>query len=225
MPIVGIGGSKDYIASVRANENENLDDAYAQGPKPAVADRSEVLEGVDFSKSMAGPGYLADRTLVGLARNSVSPGLARLVHRVAPSKESLQRLNTVCLLLAFCFNVAVTYCFARGDISSLLPISFVFLAPLNLELFAPQRYEYCDVTILAQLLLIVAAGLGRVKIGGRMLYTVILAVGFVLSWLAFHFDKHVPLISFSKYVVIPHFHFDLDLRIFGWASSSICIGV
>jgi hypothetical protein len=28
MPIVGIGGWKSYIASVRANENENLDDAY-----------------------------------------------------------------------------------------------------------------------------------------------------------------------------------------------------
>ena len=201
LPIVGIGGWKNYIASVRANENQNLDDAYARGPKPPVADRSEVLEGVEFSKAMAGPGYLADRTLIGLARSSVSPALEQLVHRVAPSKESLQRLNTVCLLLAFCFNVAVMYGFARGDISSLLPISFVFLAPLNLELFAPQRYGYCDVTILAPLLLILAASLKSGKLRGWLLYAVLLLVGFAIPWLSFHFDKHVPIVSFSKYVL------------------------
>jgi hypothetical protein len=201
LPIVGMNDWKGYFASIRSNEKETLDDAYAQGSKPAVAEQSEVLEGVDYSKSLAGPGYLADRTLIGLARSSVSPALARLVHRVAPAEQSLQRLNTACLLLAFCFNVAVMYCFARGDISSLVPIAFVFVAPLNLELFAPQRYGYCDVTILAPLLLIVAAGLGRGKLSGRVLYTVILAVGFVLPWLAFHFDKHVPLVSFSKYAV------------------------
>jgi hypothetical protein len=57
------------------------------------------------------------------------------------------------------------------------------------------------VTILAPLLLIVTAGLGRIKIGGWMLYTVILVVGFVFPWLAFHFEKHVPVVGFSKYVV------------------------
>ena len=201
IPAVGIGGWKNYIASVRANENQNLDDAYARGPKPPVADRSEVLEGVEFSKSMAGPGYLADRTLIGLARSSVSPALEQLVHRVAPSKESLQRLNTVCLLLAFCFDVAVMYGFARGDISSLRPISFVLLAPLNLELFAPQRYGYCDVTILAPLLLILAASLESGKLRGWLLYAVLLLIGFVIPWLSFHSDKHVPIVSFSKYVL------------------------
>jgi hypothetical protein len=201
LPIVGMNGWKGYVASIRTNENERLDDAYAQGRNAAVADQSEVLEGVDYSKSMAGPGYLADRTLIGLARSSVSPALAQLVHWVAPSKQALWRLNTACLLVAFCFNVAVMYGLARGAISSLIPIAFVFLAPLNLELFAPQRYGYCDVTIMAPLLLIVAAGLGRGKRGGWVFYAAILAVGFVLPWLAFHFDKHVPLASFSKYTV------------------------
>ncbi|MGD0345837.1 MAG: glycosyltransferase family 87 protein [Terracidiphilus sp.] len=202
LPIVGIADWRGYVASIHTNEKEVLDDAYAQGPKPAAAEQSEMLEGVDFSKSMAGPGYLTDRTLIGLARSSVSPALARLIHQVAPSKQSLQRLNAACLLLALCFNVAVMYLFARGTISSLMPVAFVFLAPLNLELFAPQRYGYCDVTILAPLLLIVAAGLGKGKPSGRVLYVVILAFGFVIPWLAFHFDKHVPLVSFSKYVVM-----------------------
>jgi peptidoglycan/LPS O-acetylase OafA/YrhL len=58
------------------------------------------------------------------------------------------------------------------------------------------------VTILAPLLLIAAARLGRGKPGGRALYIVILAVGCVLPWLAFHFDKHVSLVSFSKYAVM-----------------------
>jgi hypothetical protein len=113
----------------------------------------------------------------------------------------LQRLNTACLLLVFCFNAAVMYFLARGAISSLVSIAFVFLAPLNLELFAPQRYGYGDVTMLAPLLLIVAASVGRRKPGGWVLYIVILGVGCVLPWLAFHFDKHVSLVSFSKYAV------------------------
>ncbi len=201
LPIVGINDWKGYFDSIRANGNEILDKAYAQGPESATAEQSEVLEGVDYSKSLAGPGYLADRTLIGAARSSVSPVLARMVHRVAPTKKSLVRLNTTLLGLAFCFNVAVMYCFSRGAVASLIPIAFVFLAPLNLELFAPQRYGYCDVTILAPLLLIVAASLGRGKPGGRVLYIVLLAVGCLLPWLAFHYDKHVPLVSFSKYAI------------------------
>lgn len=201
LPLVGLNDWKGYLAAIRANENEALDDAYAQSPKPAAEAQNEVLEGVDYSKAMAGPGYLADRTLIGLARSSVSPALARLVHRVAPTKQSLKRLNTACLLLALCFNLAVLFCLARGNLSSLIPISFVFLAPLNLELFAPQKYGYCDVMILAPLLLIVAASLKSGKLGGRLLYIVILAVASVIPWLAYHFDKHVPLVSFSKYFV------------------------
>lgn len=201
LPVVGMSDWSGYVAAIRSNANEVLDDAYAQSPKGSATNQSEVLEGIDYSKSMAGPGYLADRTLIGLARSSVSPALTRLVHRVAPSKQALWRLNTACLLLTLCFNLVVLYGLARGDLSTLVPIAFVFLAPLNLELFAPQRYGYCDVTILAPLLLIVAAGLGRGRSGGWVLYAGLLVVGCVLPCLAFHFDKHVPLVSFSKYVV------------------------
>jgi peptidoglycan/LPS O-acetylase OafA/YrhL len=58
------------------------------------------------------------------------------------------------------------------------------------------------VTILAPLLLILAASLERGKRGGWTLYGVILSAGFALPWLAFHFDKHVPLASFLQYVGI-----------------------
>ncbi|MGA3131721.1 MAG: glycosyltransferase 87 family protein [Terracidiphilus sp.] len=202
LPVVGMSDWKNYAASVRANEHETLDAAYAPASRPAPAVSTEVVEGIDFSKAMTGPGYLADRTLVGLARSSVSPGLARLMHRIAPTQHEFERFNTVCLLFTFCFDLAVMYGFWRGRTTGLIPIAFIFLAPLNIECFAPQRYGYCDVTILAPLLLILATILERGKRGGWVLYGVILTAGFVLPWLAFRFDKHVPLVSFLQYVGI-----------------------
>jgi hypothetical protein len=202
LPIVGVKVWKDYFATVRAKEREMLTDAYAQGSQPAAASSTKVLEGVDFSKSLSGPGYLADRTLIGVARSSVSPALARFVHRVAPSERSLQRLNALCLLLALCFDLAVMYCLAHGKGSELLSVAFVLLAPLNLELFAPQHFGYCDVMICVPLLLMMAAYLEKGNLGGWTFYAAILLVGAGIPWLSFHFDKHVPLVSFSKYVVI-----------------------
>ncbi len=200
LPLVGVGDWKGYFATVRADQKETLDDAYAPAPVAAAAATSEMLEGVDFSKSMAGPGYLADRTLIGLARSSVSPVLARLVHRIAPTAHRFEHLNTVFLVLALCLNLVVMVCFSRGAGDGLIPIAFVFVAPLNLEFFAPQRYGYCDVTILAPLLLLLAAALGKDKRGGWVFYVVMLLAGCVLPWLAYYFDKHVPLVSFMKYV-------------------------
>jgi hypothetical protein len=200
LPVVGLADWKDYFASIRANERETLDLTYAVPPTPAPVALSRVVEGIDFSKSMTGPGYLADRTLIGLARSSVSPGLARLVHGIAPSESKFERLNTVCLLLMFCVDLVVMFGLSRGPVMGLIPIAFIFLAPLNLELFAPQRFGYCDVTILAPLLLILAASLGKRKRSGWALYGMILAAGFALPWLAFHFDMHVPLVSFLQYV-------------------------
>jgi len=201
LPFVGIGEWKSYVASVRSSEKQALNDAYASGPRLAGANPGQVIEGIDYSKSLAGPGYLADRTLVGLARGSVSPALARFVHVIAPSKLRFERLNTICLLLMFCFDLAVMHGFSRGRARGLIPIAFVFLAPLNLELFAPQHYGYCDVMILAPLLLILAAALENAELRGWVLYAALLAVGYVLPQLAFHFNEHVPLVSFSKYVV------------------------
>jgi hypothetical protein len=202
LPLVGLGDWRSYVASIRANEHEALDAAYVPAPRPSGAMGNEVAEGIDFSKSMAGPGYLADRTLIGLARSSVSPELARLLHRIAPSEHSFEQLNTLCLLLMLGFDLTVMVGLSRGPAAGLIPIAFVFLAPLNLELFAPQRYGYCDVTLFAPLLLILAAALERRKCGGWALYGVILAAGFALPWLAFHFDAHVQLVSFLQYVGI-----------------------
>jgi hypothetical protein len=202
IPLVGLGDWRSYVASIRANEHEALDAAYVPAPRPSGAMGNEVAEGIDFSKSMAGPGYLADRTLIGLARSSVSPELARLLHRIAPSEHSFEQLNTLCLLLMLGFDLTVMVGLSRGPAAGLIPIAFVFLAPLNLELFAPQRYGYCDVTLFAPLLLILAAALERRKCGGWALYGVILAAGFALPWLAFHFDAHVQLVSFLQYVGI-----------------------
>ena len=202
LPIVGLKDWKYYVATVRANQSEMLADAYAQGSQQAARSSTKVLEGVDFSRSLSGPGYLADRTLIGVARGSVSPALAGLVHRVAPSVRSLQRMNALCLLLALCFDLAVMYFLARGQSPDLISIAFVLLAPLNLEIFAPQHFGYCDVMICAPLLLIMAAYLEKDNLGGWSFYAAILLMGAGIPWLAFHFDKHVPLVSFSKYVVI-----------------------
>ena len=200
LPIVGLRDWKNYIASVRANEHEVLDDAYLQAPAQSAVISSEVLEGIDFSKSMVGPGYLADRTLLGLARSSVSPGVARLVHRIAPSEIKFERINTICLVLMFCFDITLMYGLSRYRSMDMISLAFIFIAPLNLELFAPQHYGYGDVMILTPLLLILATSLEDGKWSGWALYCAILAVGFALPWLAFHFDKHVPLVSFVKYV-------------------------
>ena len=201
LPIVGLKDWKNYVATVRANQSEMLADAYAQGSQPATSS-SKVLEGVDFSRSLSGPGYLADRTLIGVARGSVSPVLAGLVHRVAPSARSLQRMNALCLLLALCFDLAVMYFLSRGQRPNLISIAFVFLAPLNAEIFAPQHFGYCDVMICVPLLLIMAVYLEKANLGGWSFYVTILLIGAGIPWLAFHFDKHVPLVSFSKYVAI-----------------------
>jgi len=202
LPLVGFGDWRSYVASIRANEHETLDAAYGPAPEPAPVAPSEVVEGIDFSKSLTGPGYLADRTLIGLARSSVSPRLARLVHGIAPSERGFDRLNMVCLPLMFCFDLAVMIGLSRGPAAGLIPIAFIFLAPLNLELFAPQRFGYCDVTILAPLLLVLAAVLERRGRAGWALYGMILTAGFALPWLAFHFNMHVTLVSFLQYVGI-----------------------
>lgn len=36
---------------------------------------------------------------------------------------------------------------------------------------------------------------------GWLLYGVLLLVDFVIPWLSFHFNQHVPIVSFSKYVL------------------------
>ncbi len=202
LPLVGVNDWKNYFASISANERETLDVTYAAPPMPEPVALSRVVEGIDFSKSMTGPGYLADRTLIGLARSSVSPGLARLVHRIAPSESKFERLNMICLVLMVCFDLAVMFGLSRDPAVGLIPIAFIFLTPLNLELFAPQRFGYCDVTILSPLLLILAASLGKSKRSGWALYGAILATGFALPWLAFHSDIHVQLVSFFQYVGI-----------------------
>ena len=202
LPVVGLKDWTCYVTTVRANQSVMLADAYAQGSQPAATSPVKVLDGVDFSRSLSGPGYLADRTLIGVARGSVSPALARLVHRVAPSVRSLQRMNALCLLLALCFDLAVMYFLTRGQRPDLISIAFVILAPLNLEIFAPQHFGYCDVMICVPLLLIMATYLEKANLSGWSFYVTILLIGSGIPWLAFHFDKHVPLVSFSKYVVI-----------------------
>ncbi len=202
LPIVGLNGWKNYAGAIRANQSTMLADAYALGSQPAGASLPKVLEGVDFSRSLSAPGYLADCTLIGVARGSVSPALARLVHRVGPSEQSLRRLNGLCLLLALCFDLAVMYCLAHGKGSEALCVAFVFIAPLNLELFAPQHFGYCDVMICVPLLLIMAVYLEKGNLGGWSFYSAILLLWTGIPWLAFHFDKHVSLVSASKYGVI-----------------------
>ncbi|MGH9564222.1 MAG: hypothetical protein ACRD3S_22445 [Terracidiphilus sp.] len=100
----------------------------------------------------------------------------------------------------FLFDLLVIYGFSRKRLGGMLPISFVFLAPLNLELFAPQHFAYCDVMILVPLLLILAATFEARSRRTWWLYGAILAIGFALPWLSVHFDKHVPLVSFFSYV-------------------------
>ncbi len=200
LPLAGMRSWKNYIKEIRFNQLETAGAAYALVPTPPSAVQSQIVEGIDLSRSLSYPGYLADRTLTGVARSSVSPTLARLVHRVAPSEREFERLNTISLLLMFCFDLAVMVGLSRGPGAGLIPIAFIFLAPLNLELFAPQRFGYCDVTILAPLLLVLATVLERRGRAGWALYGMILTAGFALPWLAFHFDAHVPLVSFLQYV-------------------------
>jgi len=199
LPFAGIIDWQRYFTSIDGIEGELLQSVYSPTPQPAGWVPGEVLEGIDFSKSLTLD--LEDQTLIGVARGTVSPALARMVRRFAPTASSLERLNRVCLLCAFGFNVAVMCCFWRSSRPNLIAIAFVFLAPLNLELFAPTRFAYSDVTILAPLMLVLAASLEGGKGRGWVLYGVLLLVGFALPGLAFHFDKHVPIVNFSKYVV------------------------
>ncbi len=202
LPLTGLGNWKSYFAEIGTNQRELLDAAYGLTPQPASATASKVIEGIDFSKSLTYPGYLADRTLIGLARSSVSPVLARLVHRIAPSERDFDWLNSGCLLLVGGFDIGVLYGLRRRCASGLISIAFVFLAPLNLELFAPQRFPYCDVTILAPVLLILAAALQKPKKASWVLYGVILTTGAALPWLSVHFDRHAPLASLFSYAGI-----------------------
>lgn len=80
-----------------------------------------------------------------------------------------------------------------------MPVAFLFLAPLNLELFAPQHYAYCDLMILVPLMLVLAAVL-KGEARGWGVYGAILAIGFALPWMSVYLNKHVQLISFFGYV-------------------------
>lgn len=200
LPLTGVKGWMNYVKTVRANEQNAQHAAYEEAGSPPLVMNPGIVEGFDFTRSLVMPGYLADRTLAGLARSSVSPALATLVHKVAPSEHQFRYLNTVCLIVIFSFDLAVLWCFQRSHTDDPIPIAFLFLAPLNLELFAPQHYAYCDVLILAPLLLILAASLNRWKRAGWVLYGAVLAVGSVIPWTAFYFNLHVQLASFFQYV-------------------------
>jgi hypothetical protein len=200
LPLTGLTDWRYYFTEISTNESELLDAAYRPALQPVSVTTGQVIEGTDFSKSLNYPGYLADRTLLGLARSSVSPSLARLIHQIAPSEIEFRWLDSSGLFLSCLFDLAGFYCFSQNRREGLIPIAFLFLAPLNLELFAPQRFAYCDVTILAPLLLILAATLERRNRGAWFLYGTILATAFVFPWISVHFDKHVPLFSFFSYV-------------------------
>jgi hypothetical protein len=200
LPLTGASDWKNYFSEIRTNEHELIEAAYGSVPQQVSATTGHVIEGVDFSKSLSYPGYLADRTLLGLARGSVSPLLAHLIHRIAPSARDFEWLNYLGLFLTCVFDVVIIFGFSRRGSDGLIPVAFIFLAPLNLELFAPQRFAYCDVTILAPLLLILAAIIARHTRGAWRLYGAVIAIASVLPWLSVHFDKHVPLISFLSYV-------------------------
>ncbi len=199
LPVAGLQDWKAYFATVRADQQELLHAAYASAPPASVPASSQVLEGIDFSRSLTGPGVFADRTLIGVARGSVSPVLARLLDRIAPNAAALNRLNTAGLALALGFDLAVFLAFSRASAPSMLPVAFLFLAPLNLELFAPQRFAYCDLTILVPVLIILAAALAGAP-RRWVLYCVILVVGFAGPAIAFRCNLHVPLVSFLQYV-------------------------
>ena len=202
LPLAGIRGWKNYLKEIRVNQLETAGAAYALVPTPPSSVQSQIVERVDFARSLSYPGYLADRTLTGLARGSVSQFPARMIHQIAPLESDFERLNFMGLLLAGLFDVTVMYGISRRRIVGLIPAAFVFLAPLNLELFAPQRFAYCDVTILAPTLLLMAATFDRSRKAGWGLYCAILTMGVALPSLAVHVDKHVPLASFLSYVGI-----------------------
>lgn len=200
LPLAGIRDWKNYLQEIRFNQLETADAAYASAPAPPSPAQSQIVEGIDFSRSLTYPGYLADRTLTGVAESSVSPFMARLIHRIAPSVPDFRRINTAGLLLACLFDVVVMYGFSRKCGGGLIPTAFLFLAPLNLEFFAPQHFAYCDVTILAPTLLVIAAILEISRRVGWVIYSVILMIGAVLPYFAVHFNKHVPMASFFSYV-------------------------
>lgn len=201
LPITGLRIWKNYFMEIRANQLESVDAAYGLSHPAPIAD-TMTIEGIDYSKFLTYPGFLVDRTLVGVAHSSVSPALARIVHTIAPSSVKFLQLNTACLLLMCGFDLMVLLGFWRHRAEGSIPIAFVFLAPLNLELFAPQRFAYCDVTILAPALLILAAALKRRDLIGWAFYSATLAIGFALPWMAVHIDRHVPLCSFLGYIGI-----------------------
>ncbi len=200
LPLVGVGDWGKYLAAVHADERATLDAVYGMTPESAAALDGQTMDGIDFSRSLAGPAAFVDCTLVGLARGSVSPVLTRLVHRIAPTENRFERLNTGCLLSMLIFNLTVLYGFWRSRAQGPVPIAFAFLAPLNLELFAPQHFGYCDVLLLAPLLLMLASVLSRGSRGGWFFYGALLAVGFLMPWAALRWDWHVQLFSFLQYV-------------------------
>lgn len=198
LPLAGISGWKNYFKEIHANRLETTAAAYAE--VRSSASQSLLIEGIDFSRSLTYPGYLADRTLTGVAQSSVSQPLARLIHRIAPTASDFTRLNSIGLVLACLFDLVLIYGFARNQIGGAIPIAFLFLAPLNLEFFAPQRFAYCDVTILAPALLLTAEILSRFRRMGWALYGALLAVSVLLPLLAVRFNEHVPLASFLSYI-------------------------
>ena len=202
LPFAGIRDWENYFNEIRFNQVETAGAAYAKVSAPPSATQRQIIEGVDFSHSLSYPGYLADRTLTGVAQGSVSRFLTRFLHRIASSASTLERLNSTGLSLACLSDLALMYSFSRRRVGGLVPIAFLFLAPLNLELFAPQRFAYCDVTILVPVLLLTAAVLEKSRRLGWVLFSVLLAVGALLPFLAIHFDEHAPLASFLSYVGI-----------------------
>lgn len=214
LPLAGIGDWRDYFREIHSNQLEMASQAYA-GSQPSGT-QNQLVEGIDFSRSLTYPGYLADRTLTGVARSSVSSPLARLIHWIAPSESGFDRLNFTALGLACLFDLALIYGFARRRIDGLVSIAFLFLAPLNLECFAPQRFAYCDVTILAPALLLLAALLRSSRRIGWALYGTVLALNVLLPLLAVCFNKHAPLASFLGYTgVLAVLNFICILQVWG----------
>lgn len=198
LPLAGVSGWKNYFKEIHSNQFETTAAAYADVRSSAV--QSPLIEGIDFSRSLTYPGYLADRTLTGVAQSSVSQPLAQFIHRIAPTASDFARLNFIGLVLACLFDLVLVYGFARNRTGDAIAIAFLFLAPLNLEFFAPQRFAYCDVTILASALLLTAAIFGRFRRMGWALFGALLAVSVLLPLLAVRFNKHVPLASFLSYM-------------------------
>jgi hypothetical protein len=203
LPLTGIKVWKSYFASIQNVQKKALMAFDGMAPRgEALAANVSTIEGVDFSKRMDLHGYEADRTFIGFANGSVrtkftDPLVNWLGRR---SSRAIATMNLVGLLSMAALSLTIMFGLGKCPQTSLIPIAFAFLMPMNLEFFGPQRFAYADVTVLVPLMLVLAAVLGNKGAGGPVLVGTLLGFGAALPWLALHLNTHVQLASVVKYV-------------------------